>query len=108
MHELESSSRAAVAASGYVLQTRLLCLPHAFLGVATGFAYGWPACVYGLTMAVLASFVVFLPMTALILNGGRVIGPGDEAPSLSLITHGVLLALWTATAWGAAAIAPVR
>ena len=46
-------------------------LPHAMAGIATYFVFGAPACVTGLLLATLAGFVVYLPVTALALNGGR-------------------------------------
>lgn len=105
MHDIESLSSVAEAVAGHAARTWLPGLPHVLLGLATGFVFGWPACVAGLMLAALVSFVVFLPLTALTLNGGRPIGSEDEVPSLGLGAHAALLALWTATAWGAAAVA---
>ncbi len=59
----------------------------------------------GLLLATLASFVVYLPVTALALNGGRAIAPDAPAPALTLRVRMVLLVLWTLTAWAGAAAA---
>jgi hypothetical protein len=80
-------------------------LPHVAAALATYFVFGGQACVTGLLLATLASFVVYLPLTALALNGGRPIGPDAAAPDLTTRAQIVLLALWTATAWVAAALA---
>lgn len=77
---------------------------HVAAALATGLVFGGQACVAGLVLATLASFVVYLPLTALALNGWRPIGQDDPAPELTARAHVVLLVLWTVTAWlGAAA-----
>ena len=80
-------------------------LPHPVAGIATYFVFGAPACVTGLLLATLAGFVVYLPVTALALNGGRAYAAGEPPPALSLRTQLVLLGLWTLTAWLGAALA---
>jgi hypothetical protein len=80
-------------------------LPHAMAGIATYFVFGAPACVTGLLLATLAGFVVYLPVTALALNGGRAYAAGEPAPALSRRTQLLLLGLWTLTAWLGAALA---
>ena len=80
-------------------------LPHAVAGLATAFVFGAQACLTGLLLATLASFVVYLPLTALALNGGRAITTEAQVPALRLPAQIVLLALWTLTAWGVAALA---
>ncbi|WP_428483863.1 hypothetical protein [Rhodopila sp.] len=80
-------------------------LPHATAGIATYFAFGAQACVTGLLLATLASFVIYLPMTALTLNGGRALAPDAPAPVLTARAVILLLALWTLTAWAGAALA---
>ena len=79
-------------------------LPHVAGALATYFVFGAAACVTGLLLATLASFIVFLPVTALTLNGGQAIRPGATAPALTTRAQIVLLGLWTATAWGGAAL----
>ncbi len=79
-------------------------LPHVAAALATYFAFGGQACVTGLLMATLASFVVYLPLTALTLNGGRPIEADAPAPVLTTRAQIVLLGLWTATAWAGAAL----
>jgi hypothetical protein len=80
-------------------------LPHVAAALATYFVFGGQSCVSGLLLATLASFVVFLPLTALTLNGGRAIGADAAGPVLTAKARLVLLALWTATAWAGAALA---
>jgi hypothetical protein len=103
--------RALTGGFGAVDQPWLPGLPHVAAALATYFVFGGQACVTGLLLATLASFVVYLPLTALALNGGRPIGSNAAAPVLTTRAQIVLLALWTATAWVAAALAaglPVR
>ena len=80
-------------------------LPHVAAALATYFVFGAQACVTGLLLATLASFVVFLPLTALTLNGGRAIAADAAAPALTLKAQMALLGLWTVTAWAGAALA---
>ena len=79
-------------------------LPHVLAGVGTYFVFGGQGCVTGLLLATLASFVVYLPLTALTLNGGRAIGADTTVPALSSRAQLVLLGLWTVTAWAGAAL----
>jgi hypothetical protein len=80
-------------------------LPHVAAGSATYFIFGAQACVTGLLLATLASFVVYLPVTALTLNGGRAITEDAPAPALTVRAQVLLLVLWTLTAWVGAALA---
>ncbi|HEX2941775.1 MAG TPA: hypothetical protein VHO91_12065 [Rhodopila sp.] len=80
-------------------------LPHAVLAAATWPVFGGAACAAGLLLATLASFVIYLPLTALALNGGRPIPANAPAPAMTPRAHAMLLALWTATAWASAAFA---
>jgi hypothetical protein len=80
-------------------------LPHVAAALATYFVFGGQACLTGLLLATLASFVVYLPVTALALNGGRAIPLHEAAPALTTRAQTVLLALWTVTAWAGAALA---
>ena len=82
-------------------------LPHVAAALATYFVFGGQACVTGLLLATLASFVVYLPVTALALNGGRAIAADAPAPALTTRAQMVLLGLWTVTAWAGAALASV-
>jgi hypothetical protein len=79
-------------------------LPHVAAALATYFVFGARACVTGLLLATLASFVVYLPLTALALNGGRAINADSPAPVLTTRAQTALLALWTLTAWAGAAL----
>ena len=78
---------------------------HVAVACATFPLFGGQACLTGLLLATLASFVVYLPLTALALNGGRPIGADAEAPVLTPRARLVLLGLWTATAWFGAVLA---
>jgi len=82
-------------------------LPHALAAVATWPVFGGPACIAGLLMAGLVSFVVWLPLTALALNGGRALRADARAPALTTFARWWLFLAWTVTAWTAAAIAQV-
>ncbi|MBS0639958.1 MAG: hypothetical protein U1E70_10930 [Acetobacteraceae bacterium] len=79
-------------------------LPHAVAGLATWFAFGGAACITGLLLATVASFVVFLPLTALALNGGQALAEDAPAPILPLSAQAGLFVLWTLTAWATAAL----
>jgi hypothetical protein len=79
-------------------------LPHVAAALATCFVFGGQACVTGLLMATLASFVVYLPLTALALNGGRAIAADAPPPVLTARAQFLLLALWTITAWAGAGL----
>jgi hypothetical protein len=80
-------------------------LPHVAAALATYFVFGGQACVAGLLLATLASFVVYLPLTALALNGGQAIEEDAPAPALTVRAQIALLVLWTLTAWIGAALA---
>lgn len=80
-------------------------LPHAVGAATTWLVFGGAACVAGLLMASLVSFVVWLPLTALALNNGRPLAEDAVAPALTPNAKWALFLLWTATAWLAAAIA---
>ena len=80
-------------------------LPHAIAAATTGLVFGGAACIAGLLMASLVSFVVWLPLTALALNMGEPLAEDAAAPAMTPNAKRVLFALWTATAWLAAAIA---
>ena len=97
--------RALPGVSGSSEQPWLPGLPHVAAALATYFVFGGQACVTGLLLATLASFVVYLPVTALSLNGGRAIGADTPAPPLTARSQMVLLGLWTLTAWGGAGLA---
>jgi hypothetical protein len=97
--------RALTGGFGHADQPWLPGLPHAAAALATYFVFGGQACVTGLLLATLASFVVYLPLTALALNGGRAIADDAAAPVLTTRSQMVLLGLWTLTAWAGAAVA---
>ena len=59
-----------------------------------------------LVIAVLASFMVYVPLTVLALNGGGALAEDAPVPALTARAYAVLLVLWTTTAWLGAAAAP--
>jgi hypothetical protein len=79
-------------------------LSHVAAALATYFVFGAQGCLTGLLLATLASFVVYLPLTALALNGGRAITADATAPALTTRAQVVLLGLWTVTAWAGAGL----
>ena len=80
-------------------------LPHVAAALATWPVFGASATVSGILLASLVSFVVWLPLTAIALNGGRALSPDAPGPTLTVPAKLALFALWTATVWAAAAIA---
>ncbi len=90
------------------MQGRLLGLPFVLTACGPGFVFGWSACFGALMVASLASFLVYVPLTALALNGGVALGENTPIPRLTPRAYVVLLLLWSATAWlGAAAAAHI-
>ena len=85
---------------------RLLGLPFVLLAFGPGPLFGWQACVAALTIAGLASFLVYVPITALALNGGRALDEDAPMPALTARAYAVLLLLWTASVWLGAVAAP--
>lgn len=79
-------------------------LPHVLAALAAWPVFGAGACIAGLLMTSLVTFVVWLPMTALALNNGHPLAEHDVAPPLTRNAKRVLFVAWTATAWLAAAI----
>jgi hypothetical protein len=96
--------RALTGGFGHTDQPWLPGLPHVAAGLATYFVFGGQACVTGLLLATLASFVVYLPVTALALNGGQPIRSDAPAPVFPARLQRMLLGLWTLTAWSGAAL----
>ncbi len=85
---------------------RLLGLPFAVTAIAPGFLLGWSACIAALTIASVASFLIYVPLTALALNGGDALTEDGPLPSLTARAYAALLSLWSMTAWLGAAAAP--
>jgi hypothetical protein len=84
---------------------RLLGLPFVIVGCAPGLLLSWSACLAALLVASVASFLIYVPMTALALNGGTAIKDDAPLPPLTPRAYVLLLLLWTATAWAAAVVA---
>lgn len=55
------------------------------------------ACAIGLLTATALTFVLFLPLTALVLNGGQPVRPEEPGPTLSTMASGVLFLCWAAS-----------
>jgi len=85
---------------------RLLGLPFVLAASGLGFVLGWQACLASLAIASLASFLVYVPLTVLALNGGGALADDAPVPALTVRAYAVLLTLWTMTAWLGAAAAP--
>ncbi len=83
-------------------------LLHVLAAISPLLVFDIPTCLAAVAMTALASFVVYVPMTALTLNGGRPIPAGAQGPELTPIAHIVLLVLWTATVWATAILIGLR
>ena len=81
----------------------LPALPHVLVGAATWPLFGGLACVTGLLMASMVTFVVWLPLTALAMNRGQPVRDDSPGPALTRRAKVILFALWTVTVWAAAA-----
>jgi hypothetical protein len=77
----------------------LLGLPFVLTAFGPSVVFGWQACLAALTIATLATFLVYVPLTALALNGGNALVEGAPTPALTARAYAALLVLWTATAW---------
>lgn len=84
---------------------RLLGLPFVLTAAAPGAVMEWEAWLASLLIASVATFLVYVPMTALVLNGGAALRDDQPAPALSMRAYVVLLMLWTLTAWLGALVA---
>lgn len=84
----------------------LLGLPFVVAACGPGYALGWRACLAALVIASQATFLVYVPLTVLALNGGGALAEDAPVPALTARAYLALLALWTATAWLGAAAAP--
>ena len=62
---------------------RLLGLPFVLAAFVPGFVLGWQACLAALMIASLASFLVYVPLTVLALNGGGALTEDAPAPALT-------------------------
>lgn len=83
----------------------LFGLPVLGAALLSGLTFGWPACVAGVLMASFASFVLYIPMVTLWLNGGQPLAADAAAPVITPVLQRGLLALWAVTAWVVAWIA---
>ena len=84
----------------------LLGLPFVLAACGPGMVLGWQASAVALTLAALASFVVYVPLTVLALNGGAALSESAPIPPLTIRAYATLFTLWTATAWLGALLVP--
>jgi hypothetical protein len=84
----------------------LLGLPFVLAAFCPGIVLGWRACLVALTLAALASFLVYVPLTVLALNGGAALSESAPIPPLTIRAYATLFALWAATAWLGALFVP--
>ncbi len=63
---------------------RLLGLPFVLAAFVPGFVLGWQTCLAALMIASLASFLVYVPLTVLALNGGGALTEDAPAPALTV------------------------
>jgi hypothetical protein len=79
-------------------------LPFVVTAAAPGLLLEWQAWLAALLIASVATFMVYVPLTALALNDGAALKDDQPAPALTLRAYVVLLLLWTITAWVGAAL----
>ncbi|HXA26756.1 MAG TPA: hypothetical protein VNW90_31075 [Acetobacteraceae bacterium] len=87
---------------------RLLGLPFVLAACAPCLVYDWSVCIAALMVASVASFLVFVPLTALALNGGVALGDDQPLPPLTTRAYTLLFLLWTTSAWLGAALTSLR
>jgi hypothetical protein len=85
---------------------RLLGLLFVLAACTPVLVFEWRTCIAALLLASVASFPVFVPMTALALNRGVALRDHEPAPALTPRACATLFSLWTATAWLAATMHP--
>jgi hypothetical protein len=78
---------------------RLLGLPFVVATFPPGLVFGWQAMIAALAIASVASFLVYVPITVLVLNGGDALAEDAPVPALTPRAYAALLALFTFTAW---------
>jgi hypothetical protein len=78
---------------------RMLGLPFVLAACSPVASFGWDVCVAAGVLAVLANFIVFVPLTVLALNGGRAVRDNILMPPLTPRAYLVLFLLWTGTVW---------
>ena len=104
MRQLPHATRDLAWPSLRHAEGRLLGLPFVLAACAPGIVFQWRACIAALMIASVASFLVYVPMTALALNNGIALRDEDPAPKLTPRAYTTLFLLWTATAWLGAAM----
>jgi len=101
--------RAILASNG--LRADIPWLPgllHIVAALSPLLVFNVASAVSALVLTTLVSFVVYVPLTALALNGGAPIADDHPAPDLTPRARVVLLVLWTATIWATALAASLR
>jgi hypothetical protein len=108
MRQLLHATRALSWPSVHHSEGRLLGLPFVLSACAPGLVYAWPVCIAALMVASVASFLVFVPLTALALNGGAALDDNAPPPPLTPRAYALLFLLWTSAAWLGAALVSLR
>jgi hypothetical protein len=108
MRQLLHETRDLAWPSLHHTEGRLLGLPFVLAACAPGLVYDWSVCIAALMIASVASFLVFVPLTALALNGGEALGDDQPLPPLTSRAYALLFVLWTTSAWLGAALTSLR
>jgi hypothetical protein len=108
MRQLLYATRDLAWPSLHHSEGRLLGLPFVVAACAPALVYPLSTCIAALLVAGVASFLVFVPVTALALNGGAALSDDEPLPPLTPRAYVVLLLLWTTSAWLGAALASLR
>lgn len=106
MSEIRTSHSAFVSPTVDLSRRTILAVPMVLSACASGLVFGPLACLTALIVASLASFVIYIPLIAIGLNRGQGLAEDAPDPVLTRGAFGLLFALWTATAWLAAACVP--
>jgi hypothetical protein len=108
MRQLLYATRDLAWPSLHHSEGRLLGLPFVATACAPALFYPLSTCIAALMVASVASFLVFVPLTALAMNGGAALNDDEPLPPLTHRAYAVLLLLWTTSAWLGAALASLR
>ncbi len=79
-------------------------LPHLAATAASFLVFGLEPAIAGLMLAIVASAIVFRPLTPLAMNRWQPMPLHRHDPELSPRARLVLVGLWTTTAWSGAAL----
>jgi hypothetical protein len=101
MHSSERAMLAWPSFRGW--RGRMLGLPFLAAACSPAVLFGRDVCLAAGVIAILANFIVFVPLTVLALNGGQAMRGDLEAPPLTARAYIGLLLLWTIAVWISAA-----